>query len=222
MPAANKSPTSEKFRIYGRGAFLRLDKPKKFDEHGEDRWEATALLDPASPKGLEGIKLVIKNASIVSKEAYNGVVPLALRKLAAQFIPGASAPDPKAKDDGIEVAFYDGDVKEYDGFAGMFVVPMHNSKMKPAIANRKGVSVDPGEEQFPYSGSYDYFSLTIWAQVGETQKKYGKRLGVNLRGVQFAADGEAFGQGDIAAEEEFAALEDEGEGAGDGDDLGFD
>ena len=42
-------------------------------------------------------------------------------------------------------------------------------------------------------------------------KKYGKRVGINLRGVQFAKDGPAFGAGSIAAEEEFDALEDSAE-----------
>lgn len=220
--ASDKSPTSEKFRIYGRGSFLRLDKPKKFDDNGEPRWEATALLDPSSQKGLESIKLIIKTAAAVAKEAY-GVVPLSLRRLAAEFVPGVEAPDAKTKDDGIEVAFYAGDKKEYDGYANMFVVPMHNSKMKPAVANRKGVTVEVGEEQYPYAGSYGYFSLTLWAQVGTTQKKYGKRIGVNLRGVQFDKDGEAFSQGDIAPEEEFEALEDSGTdtGASDDDGVGF-
>lgn len=217
--ANDKSPTSEKFKVYGRSSFLKLDKPKKFDENGEPRWEATSLLDPADAKGLEGIKLAIKQAAGVSKEAY-GVVPLALRRLAAQFIPGTPAPEASAKDDGIEVAFYSGDKKDYDGYAGMFVIPGHNSKMKPAIANRKGVSVEPGEDQFPYSGCYSYTSFTCWAQTGTTQKKYGKRIGVNLRGVQFAKDGEPFGEGNIAADDEFEALEDDGSGAGD-DDLGF-
>ncbi len=215
--AGEKSPTSEKFRIYGRASFLRLDKPKKFDDGGDPRWEATALLDPSDKQGLESIKLVIKTAAAVSKEAY-GTVPYKLRQLAHIFVPGAAAPE--GKDDGIEIAFLDGDLKDYDGYKGMFVVPMHNSKMKPAIANRKGIAVESGEEQYPYSGSYDWFSLTIWAQVGTTMKKYGKRLGTNLRGVQFAKDGEAFGAGDIAPEEEFEALEDDGSGAAD-DDIGF-
>jgi Protein of unknown function (DUF2815) len=207
--AGDKSPTSEKFRVYGRFAFLRLDKPKKFDDNGEDRWEATALLDPADAEGLKSIKLAISMAATVSKEAY-GVVPLALKHLAAKFVPGQKAPEATAKDDGIEIAFYSGDKKDYDGYPGMFVIPAHNSKMKPAVANRRGVSVEPGEDQYPYSGAYGWTSITCWAQVGATQKKYGKRIGVNLRGCQFVKDGEAFGLGDIAPEEEFDALEDEG------------
>lgn len=214
------TPTSEKIRFKARASFLRIDKPKAFEDGADPRWEATFLLDPSDPKGLEGIKLVLKTAADLSKQAY-GVVPLAVRQLAARFIPGQTPPPPDTKDDGIEVAFYNGDKKEYDGYAGMFVVPAHNSKLKPAIANRKGVSVDPGEEQFPYSGCYVMGSITLWAHAGQTQKKYGKRIGVNLRGVQFMSDGEPFGQGDIAPEDEFQALEDDPNAGGGSDDMGW-
>ena len=136
---------------------------------------------------------------------------------AARFVTGAKAPEPTAKEDGIEIAFYDGSKKEYDGFEGMFVVPAHNSKMKPAVANRRGQSVLPGEEQFPYSGCYVLMSITLWAQ----NNSYGKRIGINLRGVQFVRDGEAFGAGDVKAEEEFTGLEDEAGGVAGSDDDGI-
>lgn len=216
---ASESPTSDKLRFHARGSFLKIDKPKPFDDGGDPRWEAAFLLDPADPKHLDGIKLVLKTAGAMAKEAY-GVVPLAIKRLAAEFIPGQAAVDPKTKDDGIEVAFYSGDKKDYDGYAGMFVIPAHNSKMKPAVANRRGVSVDPGEEQYPYSGCGVIGSITLWAQVGKTQQKYGKRIGVNLRGVQFDKDGDPFSQGDIAPEEEFEALED-APGASEDDGVGF-
>jgi hypothetical protein len=219
MANSEISPTSEKIRFKARASFLKLDKPKAFEEGGDPRWEAAFLLNPADAKQLEGIKTVVKAMADISKQAY-GVVPLALKTLAAQLIPGTPAVDPKTKDDGIEIACYNGDKKDYDGYAGMFVIPSHNSKMKPAVANRKGVSVDPGEEQYPYSGCYVIGSITLWAQVGVTQKKYGKRIGVNLRGVQFDKDGDAFGAGDIAPDDEFDALEDEGAPAGE-EDLGF-
>lgn len=205
--AKSESITSEKFKFHARAAFVRLDKPKQFNGEGDPRWETTFLLDPADPKHLDGIKLIIKNAADIAKQAYGGVVPLALRQIAAKFIPGQAAPDPKTKDDGIEVAFYSGDKKEYDGFEGMFVVPSHNAKMKPGVANRRGVTVAPGEEQYPYSGCFVIGSITLWAQ----DNSYGKRIGINLRGVQFDKDGEPFGTGDVVAEEEFEALEDGGD-----------
>lgn len=199
--AKKETVTSEKIKVHARAAFVRLDKPKAFEEGQDPRWECTFLLDPADAKGRECIANVIKIAAQTAKRAY-GLVPLELKKLGHTFGVGP-APDAKEKDDGIEVAFYPGDRKEYDGFAGQFVIPAHN-KVKPAIANRKGESVLPGEEQFPYSGCYVVGSITLWCQ----DNRYGKRIGVNLRGVQFARDGKAFGLGSIDPEDEFEAMED--------------
>ncbi len=223
--AKKETVTSEKIKLWGRSAFLKIDKPKPYEDGAEPRWEATSLLDPASEKGKESIKLLIKTAAGVAKQAY-GVVPLALRKLGHQFAGGPAVPN-DVKDDEIKLAFYDGSKKEYDGFAGMLAVPAHEyeSRPKPAIANRKGVSVSPGEEQYPYSGCESITSVTLWCQ----DNKNAKRIGVNLRGVQFVRDGEAFaGGGSINAEEEFEALEDEFEALEDeaaasgADDLGMD
>jgi hypothetical protein len=44
--------------------------------------------------------------------------------------------------------------------------------------------------------------------MGESANKYGNRIGINLRGVQFAAKGEPFTSAEIDAEDEFEALED--------------
>jgi Protein of unknown function (DUF2815) len=221
MAAKKESVTSDKIRLRGRGAFLKIDKPKPYEEGATPRWEATVLLDPASKAGLESIKLLFATAGKLCKEAYDGVVPLALKKLAAQFVPGQAEPDPKTKDDGIKLAFYNGDTKKYDGYAGMLAVPAHEyeDRPKPAIASRKGVAVSPGEDQYPYSGSEIIMSVTLWGQ----DNKNGKRVGINLRGVQFVADGEPFsGGGEHSAEEEFEALEDEASANAGGDDLGFD
>lgn len=202
--AKKTTPTSDKLKFHSRCAFVRLDKPKPFEDGSEPRWETTFLLDPADAVQLTDIKMVLQQAAAFAKRAdCAGFVPLAIKKLAAQFITGQAAPDPLAKDDKIEVAFYHGDEKDYDGFAGKFVIPAHNT-IKPAVANRKGEKVEPGEDQFPYSGCYGIGSITMWWQ----DNKYGKRIGVNLRGVQYDKKGEAFGHGEIAPEDEFEAMED--------------
>lgn len=206
-----ETPTSEKFTFKGRARFLRLETPKAFEEGQKPRWEATAMCDPSDVQMKDGIRKILTEAAALAKSTY-GVVPLRIKVLAHEFL-GEKAPDlndPKNKDDGIKVAFFNGNEKdEYAGYAGNFIVPMHNSKLKPGVVNRKGVTVQQGEPQYPYDGSYDLFSATLWCQVGETQRKYGKRVGINLRGVQFVADGEAFTQDQIQGEEEFQALEDE-------------
>ena len=200
--------TSEKIKLRGRGAFLKIDRPRPYEEGATPRWEATVLLDPASKEGLASIRLLFDTAAQVAKKAYDGVIPLALKKLAHTFVPGTAAPDPKTKDDGIKLAFYDGDTKEYDGFPGTLAVPAHEyeDRAKPRIVNRKGIEVEPGEEQYPYSGCEIIQSVTLWCQ----NNKNGRRIGINLRGAQFVADGEAFGGGSEIPEDEFEALEDEG------------
>lgn len=209
-----ETPTSDKIRFYARARFLRLDEPKAFEDGAKPRWEATFILDPSDPNGYAGIEKVLKEAAALSKSAY-GVVPLAIKKLAQKFVKGApkvDLNDPANEDDGIKVPFIDGDAPkwaEYAGYKGMFIIPSHNSKLAPAVANRKGVAVEPGDPQYPYDGAYVYGSITLWLQVGITEQKYGRRVGVNLRGVQFAKDGQSFARDSIDAEEEFEALEDD-------------
>jgi Protein of unknown function (DUF2815) len=206
-----ENPSSETLRFYGRARWLRLDVPKPFEPGAVPRWEATAILDPSDVKGLAGISLLLSTAAKMSKETY-GVVPLAIKKLAAKFIPGTKKVDlndPANDDDGIQIPFSDGDAakfQSYAGYAGQLIVTMHNSRLKPAVANRKGLTVQVGEEQYPYDGCYAVFAGTVW--IHATHGAYDKRVGLNLRGVQYAAKGDPFTQDTIAAEDEFDALED--------------
>lgn len=208
-----ETPTSDVIQFYSRARFLKVEEPVAFEEGQDPRWEATFILDPSDPKGQAGIAKILQTAAKLAKETY-GVTPLAIKKLAAKFIPGTKKVDlndPANADDGIAVPFQDGDAekyKEYKGYQGMFIMPSHNKKLRPRVVNRKGITVQPGEPQYPYDGCYVMGSITLWIQVGQTQAKYGKRVGVNLRGAQFAHDGDRFTQDEVG-EEEFAALEDE-------------
>lgn len=213
MVKKSETPTSDVLQVYARMRFMRLEEPKAFEEGQKPRWEATGILDPSDAKGQAGIQLLLSTAAKLAKDTY-GVTPLAIKKLAAKFIPGTKKVDlndPANADDGIKIAFIDGDsekYRDYAGYAGMLIVPAHNGKLRPAVANRRGLKVLPGEEQYPYDGCNANLSVTIWIQVGLTQQKYGKRVGINLRGVQFVSDGKPFTQDVIDAEDEFQALED--------------
>lgn len=209
----SKAITSPRIALRGRLSFPKLDKAKPFEEGQEPRYEATSLLDPSDAKGLESIKLLLTTAANLGKEKW-GVVPLAIQKLAAEFVPGTKPVDlNKVKDDGIELAFYSGTAKAdsvetdtYESYRGMLVVPSHQyvSKPKPKIVDRKKNEVEPGEEGWPYGGCYVVHYITLW-----TQTNLKKRIGTNLKGIQFDRDGEAFGAGAEMAEEDFEALEDE-------------
>jgi Protein of unknown function (DUF2815) len=205
-----ETPTSAPINFFARGRFLVLEVPKAFEEGQKPRWEATFVLDPSDVKQAADIKNVLEQAAVLAKEAY-GKVPLAIKELAAKFIPGTKPIDYNVdRPDDIKVAFVDGDAekyKDYAGYKGMFVIPAHNSKLRPDVVNRAGAKVKRGEPQYPYDGCNVRGSITIWIQTGETERKYGRRVGINLRGVQFVSDNQAFTQD--AIDDEFEALEDE-------------
>lgn len=212
--------TSDKIQAYSRLSFTyskgvnKLVTPAPFDVGQVPRHEATFILDPADIKGMEGIKATLKAAADIGKQRW-GVVPYRVKQLAAVFIPGAKAPDPKKdKEDGIETCFYDGDTKadKYEGYAGMFIVPTHNTE-RPKVTNKKATLVEFGDDEFPMDGNYVRGSFTLWTQ----DNKYGKRIGGNLRGVQYWKYGEPF-SGRMIPDDEFAPLPDEDDIAGSEDD----
>lgn len=214
MAAAKRqeTPTSDCIKFFARGRFGVLEEPKPFEDGAKPRWEETFILDPSDPKGAAGIKEVLETAAKMALDTY-GKVPLAIKELAVKFIPGTKAidyNDPKNRPDDIKVPFIDGDGekwKNYAGYQGCFIIPSHNSKLRPDVVNRAGQKVSRGDAQYPYDGANVRGSITLWIQVGETERKYGRRVGVNLRGVQFVSDNEAFTQDNI--DDEFDAIEDE-------------
>ncbi len=203
--------TSEKLYVVGRSSFLRLDKPKAFEEGQEPRYEGTALVDPSDPKRKDELKKMISEAGRIAKAKW-GFVPKAVHQVAVDLGLAKALPA-GIKEDGVKFdCLYDGNKKDYEGYADRWVLAMHN-KNKPAVANRAGESVLPGEDQFPYSGCHSRFSFTFWTQ----DNKFGKRIGVNLRGVQFLRDDKAFAAGNIDAASEFDALDEPADATGDED-----
>ena len=221
MADKQESPKSRTIQVYGRGRFLVLDVPKKFDDTPgqKARWESTLMIDPSSKQGAACIKELLDEAAALSKEHY-GKVPLALKKLKVKFVPGTPAldlNDPKNEPDGIRLfCMADGDAekyKNYAGYQGMFILAASNNKLKPDVANRKGVKVLPGEPQYPYDGSHIRMSVSFWLLMGAKAQSTGRLLGCNLRGVQFYADGDAFTQDTIENEFQPMAEDDQPEGA---------
>jgi hypothetical protein len=91
----------------------------------------------------------------------------------------------------------DGDIKDYDGYKGNFVLSASN-KVRPQLL---GPNRQPLEEKdgMLYSGVYVVAKVSIWAQNND----WGKRINCNLRGIQFFAPGEAFTGGGVASADEF-------------------
>lgn len=113
-----------------------------------------------------------------------------------------------AKNSGKEVCYWEGDTKEYDGYAGMMVLTAKRDEAKgrPLVIDRdkSPLALEDGK---PYAGCFVNASLEIWAQ----DNKYGKTLRCELLGVQFAADGDAFSAGSVADESDFDDLSDTGD-----------
>ena len=140
-----------------------------------------------------------------------------------------SNPDdwPKLKPE--KLCLRDGDLEDWDGYAGMFYLSANsNVERRPqVITNRKDkdgkwIKAEPGHERCPYAGCYVNALVRLWAQ----DNKNGKRINASVEIVQFLRDGEAFGAGPVDPNEKFtddmvgddAELGDE-DGGSDGDSL---
>jgi hypothetical protein len=98
----------------------------------------------------------------------------------------------------------DGDV--YDGFQGMYSVNASRAEDlgPPRIVGRYNEEL-PANTGKPYGGCYVYATVEVWAQDNAN----GRRINVQLRGIQFEKDGPAFGASSPVGEDEFDALPEE-------------
>jgi hypothetical protein len=110
---------------------------------------------------------------------------------------------------GIKLCLHEGSEKDFDGYDETIMFISSSSARRPVVVD-KDLRPLVGEDGKPYAGCYVNCTLRLWAQ----DNKYGKRINASLEAVQFARDGEAFGAGNVRAEDEFTSLED------DEDDLG--
>jgi len=101
----------------------------------------------------------------------------------------------------------EGDV--YDGFDGMHSVnaTRREDKGPPLVVNRDGTPLAPNSGRV-YGGCWVNATVEVWAM----DNQYGKKLNVQLRGVQFVKDGDAFGGGVPISDDEFEALPDDDAG----------
>jgi len=104
---------------------------------------------------------------------------------------------------GGKLCLKDGNSKaSYDGFADMMFVSA-TSATRPLTLGRDKAPLTEADGVL-YSGCYVNVSMELWAQ----DNQYGKRINAQLGGVQFAKDGDAFGGGGSAADEDdFDALD---------------
>jgi len=106
---------------------------------------------------------------------------------------------------GLKTALQDGELKadKYDGFEGHWSVSAHAKESTPPRLLDRDKTELPRNTSKIYAGCYVNASIEFWAQ----DNSFGKRINAQLRGVQFAADGDAFGGARAADASEFDVVE---------------
>lgn len=184
---------------------VRLSFPDVFEAveyekgDGKPRYNATFLIVPGG----------------ANDKAVNAAIDEALTE---NFGKKAAAMKAKFANSSNKNCYLSGDLKEYDGYKGAMALTAHRKQKdgKPGVydCTRAGPGGSPAPLQVsdgkPYAGCYVNASLDIYAQDGAND---GIRCG--LKGVFFAADGDAFSSSKAAPAEDF----DIEEGANSEDDL---
>jgi len=101
-------------------------------------------------------------------------------------------------------AFTDGDEKDYDGYEGMMALKGGSTKRLLVIDKDKTPLTE--EDGKIYAGCYVNAILEFWYS---DHPLGGKQILGNLLGVQFAKDGESFGDSTGASLDDFDELDDE-------------
>ena len=167
-------------------AFPVLENPEQFQGQGTARYSATLLIEPGSDN---------------HKKAF-----AAMRAIAAEKWGEAKADAAvKALTGTGKVAMYDGDIKaeKYDGFEGMIAISAHSQAGAPPRLLDGMKNELPRNTPLIYPGCYVNASIEFWAQ----DNQFGKRINAQLRGVQFAKDGDSFSAARPASTDEFGVVE---------------
>lgn len=100
--------------------------------------------------------------------------------------------------------WYDGSIKEYDGYEGNFVLSASRGqdKGRPLIVDNDKTPLTESDGK-PYAGCYVNGTVEVWAQ----DNKFGKGIRATLRGVQFVKDGDAFSAGTPVSDDDFEPVE---------------
>lgn len=154
---------------------------------GKPRFDATFLIEPGS-----------ENDKIIQAEI----------KKEAEAVYGAKAAAhlEAFKGNANKMCYLNGDLKEYEGYAGMRYLACH-AKTRPLVIDRAR-NILTAQDPIPYAGCYVNTKVSIYAQKGENP---GMRAAFS--GVQFVADGDAFSAGGSASVDEFDALDAVSEGS---------
>lgn len=165
-------------------AFPHIFEPQESDEGGSPSYSAAFILPPDHPQ-LDAVRAAMKEAAKSFKK-WDGKAEAMYKQVEASG----------------KLALHDGNSKaDLSGYAGnMFVNSRARETEPPKVLNRDRTPLTAREGRI-YSGCYVNAVLQFWVQ----DNTYGKRINAQLCGVQFEADGDAFGGGRPASEDEFEA-----------------
>lgn len=166
-------------------SFPDLFEPVQYEGKGAFRYNASFLVTPggANDKAIQAAIIEAANETFGKKAA-----------VMLDSIKGNSN----------KFCYVRGDLKEYDGYAGMLVLSGHRQQKagRPLLIDGQKNPLTAADGK-PYAGCYVNASLDIYAQDGTNS---GIRCG--LKGVQFAADGDAFSGSRVASADEFETVGD--------------
>lgn len=157
-----------------RGAFLQSEDQKVYLQQADKSWKPTTMA---------------KVIEAVATEAWKAKAGAILKTLDG---------NPQ------KICWYDGNLKEYDGYADNFVLSSSRGqdKGRPLVMDRDKSPLTEKDGK-PYAGCYVNATVEVWAQ----DNKYGKGIRATLRGVQFVRDGDAFSAGTPVNDDEFDEIE---------------
>lgn len=175
--------------LNARLSFPHLFEPQRDDNGKNPKFNGLFIMAKDNP----AIKTISDEIKAVAKEKWPIKHEEILKRLKA----------------GGKLCLRNGDTKaNYEGFAGNIYISASN-KTPIKVFNRAGEMITEGCEGSPYAGCYVNVSVELWPQDSQ---KFGQRINASLRAVQFVKDGESFGGGSVAADDEFGDL---GEGSQD-------
>ncbi len=167
-------------------SFPNIFRPSQFDANATPKYSAMLIVPKNHPQYKD------LNAKIKSV-------------LTAKW--GDDALKDKALLKKIKICVRDGSEKDGAGFGEDVVFFNSTNANRPTVVDRDRTPLTESDGR-PYAGCYVDVVVDFWAQ----DNQYGKRINASLAGIQFRADGEAFGGGQPAPADAFDDLSDDESG----------